>query len=382
MNMRSIIWKVQNAPKSFYKILLTNLQKCRITIISLTYNHFLDSGYVADVFMEPLFWIVDNFAHVLGPLFVIAVTGLTTSVVVIAYWIGLPYWWERNCYVCVILVIIGHWLLVNIAFHYYKAVVTPPGYPPQGELITEAVSICKKCIAPKPARTHHCSVCNKCILKMDHHCPWLNNCVGFKNHRYFFLYMVYMVIGVFFVIIAGFDIGYNVILTLNSDDELDGHPVKLNKSGALIPVEHKGFIDKEPFNDIYHENTNKEISALNDYLHDATKRRCIVYMVLINLSVLIALGSLSYWHYNLIRKGETSIEAHINRMESKRLSELGEKYINPYNFGFRRNWRLFLGLVRGRTFLRNVLLPSGHEPLEDGLSWYTVNDGSIFDEWP
>lgn len=43
----------------------------------------------------------------------------------------------------------------------------------QGELISEAVSICKKCISPKPPRTHHCSVCNRCILKMDHHCRML-----------------------------------------------------------------------------------------------------------------------------------------------------------------------------------------------------------------
>lgn len=40
----------------------------------------------------------------------------------------------------------------------------------KGELIVEAISICKKCIAPKPPRTHHCSVCAKCVLKMDHHC--------------------------------------------------------------------------------------------------------------------------------------------------------------------------------------------------------------------
>ena len=36
--------------------------------------------------------------------------------------------------------------------------------------IPEVVSICKKCISPKPPRSHHCSVCNKCVLKMDHHC--------------------------------------------------------------------------------------------------------------------------------------------------------------------------------------------------------------------
>ena len=36
--------------------------------------------------------------------------------------------------------------------------------------IPEVVSICKKCISPKPPRTHHCSVCKTCVLKMDHHC--------------------------------------------------------------------------------------------------------------------------------------------------------------------------------------------------------------------
>lgn len=52
---------------------------------------------------------------------------------------------------------------------------------------------CRKCNAPKPERTHHCSICGRCILKMgeeflnrtsfvanlcasrfvDHHCPWI-----------------------------------------------------------------------------------------------------------------------------------------------------------------------------------------------------------------
>lgn len=40
----------------------------------------------------------------------------------------------------------------------------------QSSLIYNDVVICKKCDYPKPPRTHHCSVCKKCILKMDHHC--------------------------------------------------------------------------------------------------------------------------------------------------------------------------------------------------------------------
>ena len=42
---------------------------------------------------------------------------------------------------------------------------------------------CFKCQAPKPPRSHHCALCGKCVLKMDHHCPWINNCVGFYNRK-------------------------------------------------------------------------------------------------------------------------------------------------------------------------------------------------------
>ncbi|SAM76804.1 uncharacterized protein UBRO_01638 [Ustilago bromivora] len=51
---------------------------------------------------------------------------------------------------------------------------------------------CNKCDAPKPDRTHHCSTCKRCVLRMDHHCPWLaNRCVGLRNHKGFFLFISY-----------------------------------------------------------------------------------------------------------------------------------------------------------------------------------------------
>ncbi|MBN3295322.1 ZDH15 Palmitoyltransferase, partial [Amia calva] len=57
-----------------------------------------------------------------------------------------------------------------------------------------AVRFCDRCQLIKPDRCHHCSVCEMCVLKMDHHCPWVNNCVCFSNYKFFLLFLAYSMI--------------------------------------------------------------------------------------------------------------------------------------------------------------------------------------------
>lgn len=54
---------------------------------------------------------------------------------------------------------------------------------------------CSNCDIRRPPRCHHCSTCNRCILRFDHHCVWLNTCIGEGNYRYFFLTILYLSIG-------------------------------------------------------------------------------------------------------------------------------------------------------------------------------------------
>eukprot|EP00927_Polykrikos_kofoidii_P080430 TRINITY_DN77298_c0_g1_i1.p1 TRINITY_DN77298_c0_g1~~TRINITY_DN77298_c0_g1_i1.p1 ORF type:complete len:412 (-),score=37.10 TRINITY_DN77298_c0_g1_i1:56-1261(-) len=43
----------------------------------------------------------------------------------------------------------------------------------------------------KPDRAHYCRAISRNVLRMDHYCPWLSTCIGYRNHKFFFLFLIY-----------------------------------------------------------------------------------------------------------------------------------------------------------------------------------------------
>ncbi|KAJ1968054.1 Palmitoyltransferase [Dimargaris xerosporica] len=98
-------------------------------------------------------------------------------------------------------------LLALLCYNYYLACRVDPGRVPRDweppanpeEVLVIEVKknnagprYCRVCKHFKPPRTHHCSSCQRCVLKMDHHCPWLNNCIGYYNYGYFIRFLIYV----------------------------------------------------------------------------------------------------------------------------------------------------------------------------------------------
>ncbi|KAL2234004.1 probable protein S-acyltransferase 14 [Sesamum indicum] len=152
----------------------------------------------------------------LGSIMILLVLGIVGvsyyAVVITSYGPGLAAGGLDSLLAFVVLVLF-HCLLVMLLWSYFSVVFTDPGgVPPnwrpavdeergdsdpltgtefQADSENGRIRFCRKCNQLKPPRCHHCSVCGRCILKMDHHCVWVVNCVGALNYKYFLLFLFY-----------------------------------------------------------------------------------------------------------------------------------------------------------------------------------------------
>lgn len=383
--------------------LQVRLNYFKLCVKSLTYNTY--SSYF-DVMFEPVITIVDFVSRWFGFAFVSLVVILVCFVVGVYYIIVIPH--LRNAYSPLrasLTIAYGHYLLVMIVFHYYKGVRTHPGKPPKQMSEVAVTSVCKRCILPKPPRTHHCSVCGSCILKMDHHCPWLNNCVGHFNHRYFISFCIFMLLGTVFVSTTTwplfhdcFNVPYKIRYTvkslyvffgydtnlglseLPSDPRLQNASKTDTKFGALDSLENQDLFEifSHRFKPQAHnrELKTKEKKTMKRSLNSdlcigrtTTFKNNILFLWLLCSAVTVSLGILTTFHIGLISRCETSIERLINTKQRQKAYKQGTTFINPYDLGFVRNWKMILGFKDFRSFVSNVVLPQTSLPLGDGVVW-------------
>lgn len=177
---------------------------------------------------------------------------------------------------------------------------------------------CSKCLVWKPDRSHHCSSCEKCILRMDHHCPWFGCCIGNNNHKSFIQFLLYSLL-------------YIVVIMWIS-----------------------GWIMVQIF--VYDKWDISEVFNLNLLL--VFFLSCVFF-----LCVLVFSGFTIYQ----VLVNRTTIESY-EKQKYRQSHSLRNKYHNPYDTGsYKKNWQA----VMGKTIWQNINPASF--PIENGLMFATTD---------
>ena len=259
------------------------------------------------------------FAQLIGPALVMfALVIIATCTYVFFAYIVPFYDWSTINQLCVIT--LGLFLLFNALFNYYKCVTVCAGTPPSKAEVEEAgecsalgnrlwnpdvcdeeeggrirykqttYSVCGKCDRIRPPRTHHCSVCKSCVLKMDHHCPWIYNCVGYRNQKFFYLFLLHVfLVDVFFIVTS------------------------------WAPA----------------------MNAFNAPYADTTRPWIVLTFVIASV-LSIAIGAFLAFHTYLILRNLTTLEFMVPDRDSR-----SKTPTNPYDLGYCGNWQSVFGSDTG-----------------------------------
>ncbi|CAN6565842.1 unnamed protein product [Malus baccata var. baccata] len=216
-------------------------------------------------------------------------------------------------------------------FSFFCCVLTDPGHVPASYVPDVEHSVvsnqeskknvrCDKCSTYKPPRTHHCRVCRRCVLRMDHHCMWINNCVGYWNYKAFFMLALYATLACL----------YSTVMIIKC-------------------VSQKDF----------------------EFIGSDTHKVFYVMSGLVMASLTVMLGALLGWHIYLITNNMTTIEYYEGIRAAWLAGKSGQSYRHPYNLSVHKN----ISLVLGPSMLK-WLCPTSVCHLKDGLMFPTPRDSS------
>ncbi|XP_074279636.1 putative protein S-acyltransferase 12 [Silene latifolia] len=272
----------------------------------------------------------------LGYLMILMVVGI----IVISYWAVVVLSWGPKLIhgggdrvPAAFIVIAFHILLIMLTWSYFMTVFQDPGSVPQNwRPVTEAnleegtsssqsdniplevlaspwpssggvegrpaVTYCNGCHNFKPPRCHHCSVCQRCVLKMDHHCIWVVNCVGARNYKFFLLFLLYTFLETTMDTLVLLP---NILTLLKEAKKHSGSP------------------------------GNLAVMAL---------------AFVLNLAFALSLLCFVVMHATLLWSNTTSVEHYVKRKEKNKTAARSK-----YDMGFRRNFEQVFGTRKALWFL-------------------------------
>lgn len=228
----------------------------------------------------------------------------------------------------------------SLKAHTFNTGVSPPGLNTSGNSPT-AYRYCVKCSVWKPDRCHHCSSCNRCVLRMDHHCPWFATCIGFYNQKYFIQLLIYVSI-------------YSTFI-----------------SGVTLSVLWKFFADEE-YN-------SGEYLSLN-----------LVFLFIVSTAIAIALGIFTLILIYFVTKNRTTIEFQEARWNKNSEGVSGgfqyefdsngkqKQLDNIFDLGSKGNWKAVMGPT-WKSWVLPIAVTNRNIEYLNGLN-YPINE-EAYERW-
>jgi len=173
-------------------------------------------------------------------------------------------------------------------------------------------------------------LCPSCIPGMDHHCPWIGNCVGFHNHHYFVLFLLYLFAGCVYASSMSF------------------FPFKI------------------------------ALDSSNPWPY-TTSRSSVVFSFILASAVAGSLAFLGGWQYYLVFTGQTSVEYYIHRDRASFAASVGRAYRNPHNQGAKKNFQTFFGVDTSQPWFA-WLVPGMASPVHTLSSIQHAHEHHVIDD--